>query len=172
MRTRLGLIASFLFSALAVAQVPENLVVDGVPSIPADLVDRLQPYFETRSAGLNDWHPTKREILITTRFGDTVQLHHVRMPGGDRRQLTFYPDRVGGGSFRPKTGDSIIFSKDVGGAEFFQFYRYDLADGTTTLLTDGKSRNTGRAWSESGKWIAFSGEWLPSLRPMLPVIAF
>jgi dipeptidyl aminopeptidase/acylaminoacyl peptidase len=156
MRTRLVLIASLLSCALASAQVPENLIVDGIPSIPGDLVEHLMPYFESRSAGLNDWHPTKREILITTRFGDTVQLHQVKMAGGDRKQLTFYPDRVLGGSFRPKSGESIVFSKDVGGAEFYQFYRYDLADGTTTLLTDGKSRNTSRSWSESGKWLSFS----------------
>ena len=31
--------------------------------------------------------------------------------------------------------------KDVGGGEFFQLYRYDLATGDMTLLTDGKSRN-------------------------------
>ena len=150
----------FLFMTLvafvSLAQVPENLIVEGIPAFPPELLERLQPYFESRSAVLQDWHPTRREILISTRFGDVTQLHHVRMPGGDRRQLTFYTDRVAGGSFRPRTGDSIVFSKDVAGAEFFQFYRFDLANGTTTLLTDGKSRNTGGSWSTSGKWAAYS----------------
>jgi len=147
---------SLLVSLAALAQVPENLEVDGVPAFPSDLVDRIQPYFESRSAILNDWHPTRREMLITTRFGDTTQLHYVKMPGGTRKQLTFFADRVGGGSFRPKSGDIIVFSKDVGGGEFFQYYRYSLADGSTTLLTDGKSRNTGLNWSQSGKWMGFS----------------
>ena len=48
-----------------------------------------------------------------------------------------------------------MFSKDKGGDEFFQLYRYGFAEGSITLLTDGKSRNTGRAWSNSGRWIAY-----------------
>lgn len=147
---------SLLVGVAVLAQVPENLEVDGVPGLPPELVDRIHPYFESRSAILNDWHPNRREILITTRFGDTTQLHHVKMPGGDRKQLTFFSDRVGSGSFRPKSGDTIVFSKDAGGGEFFQYYRYSLTEGSTTLLTDGKSRNTGMNWSQGGKLMAFS----------------
>ena len=86
-------------------------------------------------------------MLIITRFADTPQLHLVKMPGGDRKQMTFFPDRVAGGSFRPKTGDQFIFAKDVGGNEFYQLYRYDVGKGDVTLLTDGKSRNTSVHWS-------------------------
>ena len=64
------------------------------------------------------------------------------MPGGERKQLTFYPDRVSGAVYLPD-GNSFIFRKDTGGGEWFQLYRYDLASGTVTLLTDGKSRNNG-----------------------------
>jgi hypothetical protein len=31
------------------------------------------------------WHPLKRSVLITTRFGETPQLHEVGQPGGARR---------------------------------------------------------------------------------------
>ncbi len=51
------------------------------------------------------------------------------MPGGARQQLTFFTDPVAGGAFQPKTGDCIVFSQDTGGGEFYQLYRYDLADG-------------------------------------------
>ncbi|MDQ3175417.1 MAG: alpha/beta fold hydrolase, partial [Acidobacteriota bacterium] len=44
---------------------------------------------------------------------------------------------------------------DTGGNEFFQGYRYDLANGNITLLTDGKSRNTGGVWSNSGQWLVY-----------------
>ncbi len=70
----------------------------------------------------------KREMLIGTRFADVPQIHRVKMPGGDRTQLTFFPDRTGGGHFGPK-GDYFTFTKDVGGGEWFQIYRYDLANG-------------------------------------------
>src|SRR3712207_3845959 len=56
----------------------ENLVVDGIPPIPADIVDRVGRYTEARAAVFADWHPTKPEMLIGTRFGETAQLHQVR----------------------------------------------------------------------------------------------
>ena len=133
----------------------ENLVAEGVPPIPGSLAETVGRYTEFRAAAFSSWHPSKREMLISTRFGDTSQVHQVKFPGGDRRQLTFFPDRVGGGSFPPKGGDYFIFSKDTGGDEFFQGYRYDLATGNTTMLTDGKSRNTGGTWSNSGQWLLY-----------------
>ena len=133
----------------------ENLVVEGVPKIPASLAEEVGRYTEFRSAVFTSWHPTRHEMLISTRFGNTSQTHLVKGPGMARMQLTFYPDRVGGGRFDPKTGSSFVFSKDVGGNEFFQLYRHDFADGKVTLLTDGKSRNTGARWSTGGQWVAY-----------------
>jgi dipeptidyl aminopeptidase/acylaminoacyl peptidase len=151
-----GLSATLLALAKILAQVPENLVVQDVPPIPPELKAAVGRYLEFRAAGFNDWHPTKREMIITTRFADVTQLHMVKMPGGARRQLTFLPEPVAGGSFDPQQGAFVVFSQDSGGGEFFQLHRYDLADGRITLLTDGKSRNTGPRWSNSGDWLAYS----------------
>ncbi len=133
----------------------DNLIVEGVPKIPASLAETAGRYGSYRSAGLADWHPTKREMLITTRFADTAQLHLVKMPGGERQQLTFFADAVGNGRFHPNGGDYILFSKDVGGGEWYQLYRYEVATGDVTLLTDGKSRNLAGPWSSSGDQIAY-----------------
>jgi dipeptidyl aminopeptidase/acylaminoacyl peptidase len=92
---------------------------------------------------------------ILTRFADTGQVHVVKFPAGARTQLTFFPDRVGNTIYEPVRGDSFLFTKDVGGGEFFQIYRYDLATGDITLLTDGKSRNTDPHWSYQGDRIAY-----------------
>ncbi len=148
-----------LFAALAFAQndviAPnENLVAEGIPKIPASLAESVGRY-EFRTAGFASWHPTKREMLIETRFGDTYQVHLVKFPGGARAQLTFFSDRIAGAQFQPVNGDSFLFAKDVGGGEFFQFYRYDLATGDITLLTDGKSRNTSPRWSYQGDRVAY-----------------
>jgi dipeptidyl aminopeptidase/acylaminoacyl peptidase len=137
-------------------QAPGNLVVEGVPPITEELKRDVRPYLEFRAAGFNSWHPRGREMLITTRFADTPQLHSVKMPGGARKQLTFLPEPVAGGRFRPKTGEFIVFSQDIGGGEFYQLFRYDLNDGRISLLTDGKSRNTGARWAESGGWLAYT----------------
>ena len=140
---------------VAVITPADNLVVEGVPSVPASLAEDVRRYTEFRSAALGSWHPTRREMLVGTRFADTPQVHLVRAPGGARTQLTFFPERVTGALFRPKTGDSFVFTKDIGGNEFFQLYRYDLATGDVTLLTDGKSRNVDPVWSHGGDWLAY-----------------
>ncbi len=155
------LMVLFLAATTAVAQTGvimpgDNLVVEGVPAIPAAVAETVNRYTEFRSAGLSSWHPTKREMLISTRFGDTPQIHHVKMPGGTRTQVTFFPERVAGASYQPTTGDYFVFSKDIGGNEFFQNFRYDIATGNVTLLTDGKSRNSGGTWSNAGDRIAFT----------------
>jgi len=133
----------------------ENLVVEGIPKIPASLAEAVGRYSEFRAAGFTSWHPTKREMLIATRFADTAQVHQVKFPGGARTQLTFFPDRVAGAEYQPGNSDSFLFVKDVGGGEFFQLYRYDFSTGDITLLTDGKSRNTGPRWSYLGDRIAY-----------------
>ncbi|HXP40663.1 MAG TPA: S9 family peptidase [Candidatus Acidoferrales bacterium] len=149
-----------LLVSLAFAQsdevVPnENLVVEGIPKIPAALADTVMRYSEFRAASFTSWHPERREMLIATRFADTAQVHQVKTPGGARTQLTFFPDRVASAIYPPVNGNSFVFMKDVGGGEFFQLYRYDLANGDITLLTDGKSRNTDPHWSYQGDRIAF-----------------
>ena len=138
----------------AVLKPGDNLVVENIPAVPADIADKANQYGEFRSAGLQDWDPVKREMLIGTRFANVPEIHRVKMPGGDRTQLTFFPDRTGGGHFGPK-GDYFTFTKDIGGGEWFQFYRYDLATGAVTLLTDGKSRNTGRSYAHNDNRVAY-----------------
>ncbi|HEV2862829.1 MAG TPA: S9 family peptidase [Pyrinomonadaceae bacterium] len=140
----------------AVITPADNLVVEGVPPVPASLAEDVRRYTEFRAATLGSWHPTRREMLIGTRFADTPQVHLVKTPGGARTQLTFFAERVGGAQFRPKTGDSFVFSKDIGGNEFFQLYRYDVATGDVTMLTDGKSRNVDPLWSHAGDRLVYN----------------
>jgi dipeptidyl aminopeptidase/acylaminoacyl peptidase len=133
-----------------------NLVVENIPPIPASLVEDVRRYTEARLAILADWHPTQREMLIVSRFGNTPQIHHLKMPGGARTQLTFFSEPVISASYEPKEGRYFLFGRDVGGNEFGQIYRYDLADGQVTLLTDGgRSQNGGVVWSNGGDRIVY-----------------
>jgi dipeptidyl aminopeptidase/acylaminoacyl peptidase len=133
----------------------ENLVAEGVPKISASFAETIDRYGNYREAGLTSWHPTRCEMLITTRFADVAQIHQVKMPGGDRSQLTFYADPVSSAQYEPTQGNYFVFGKDVGGGEFYQLYRYDVASGDITLLTDGKSRNTGAVWFDGGSKLAY-----------------
>jgi dipeptidyl aminopeptidase/acylaminoacyl peptidase len=160
-RFYLGLALTLLNAAVSIqAQEativpPENIVADGVPKVAAALGEMAGRYNENRSAFPADWSPQRREMIIGTRFANTYQAHLVKMPGGARQQLTFYPEPVYGGSFHPNGGDYMVFAKDVGGGEWYQFFRYDFSSGESTLLTDGKSRNTSAQWSNGGNWIAY-----------------
>jgi dipeptidyl aminopeptidase/acylaminoacyl peptidase len=135
---------------------PEGIVTDGVPKIPASLAETAGRYSENRAAFVTDWHPQVRQMLIGTRFGNTYQAHLLKMPGGARTQLTFFADPVYGGSFHPTTGDYLVIQKDVGGGEWYQLFRYDLATGDSTLLTDGKSRNIMGPWATKGDRLAYT----------------
>jgi dipeptidyl aminopeptidase/acylaminoacyl peptidase len=135
---------------------PESLVTQDIPPIPAAVAESVGRYTEFRSATFRSWHPTRREMLIRTRFADTSQIHLVKTPLGARTQLTFFHDSISGGSFQPTTGDYFLFSKDAGGNEFAQIYRYDVYSGESTMLTDGKSRNSQGVWSNKGDRIVYT----------------
>jgi dipeptidyl aminopeptidase/acylaminoacyl peptidase len=134
----------------------ENLVVQGLPPIPASLASEVRRYTESRSASFSDWHPTERSILISTRFANTTQIHRVKQPGGARTQLTFFDEPIDYATYEPRTGRYFLFPKDMGGNEFDQICRYDVGDGRITLLTDGgRSQNGGIEWSTRGDKIAY-----------------
>ena len=142
---------------VAAAAPPENVRIEGIPEIPAELTAQVARFQNARSAHHFDWHPTRRELLVGTRFGDTTQIHVVTQPGGARRQLTFFPEPVRGAAFFPSSGGaSLVLLKDVGGSEMYQLFRTDLRDGSTTLLTDGESRNSGATFSRAGDRLAFT----------------
>ncbi|MCI0751160.1 MAG: hypothetical protein L0Y35_04925, partial [Flammeovirgaceae bacterium] len=129
-----------------------NLLTEGVPDIPQALAERMNQYQNTRAASFSGWLPDGKGILIATRFGDTPQLHLVEMPGGARKQITFFKEPIGGGSFSPDPKyKGFMFTKDVGGNEFRQLYWFDLITGKYDLLSDGgRTQNTMPSWSNKG----------------------
>lgn len=143
--------------AQRVVQPGDNLIAEGMPAIPYSLVDDVRRYTESRSASFYSWHPSQRTMLIGTRFGNSTQVHLVKRPGGARTQLTFFDEPVASASFQPQKGFSFIFSKDVGGNEFSQLYRFDRGTFKSTLLTDGaRSQNGGLVWNHTGDQFAYA----------------
>src|ERR1700739_1819916 len=133
-----------LLAQETVVTPPESLVIDGVPKIPGSLAEKAGRYGAYRSAWLADWHPTERKMLISTRFAETLQLHLVSTPGGERHQLTFFSDAVRGGRFHPNSGDYIVFPKDIGGGEWYQLYRLEVGQrekNTTHIVQHTDSSN-------------------------------
>jgi Tol biopolymer transport system component/pimeloyl-ACP methyl ester carboxylesterase len=152
------LLLSLAWGHGAAADIPpgKELIVEGVPQIPDSLAGQVSRYRKGRTAEILGWHPVRREMLIATFFGDVPQIHLVRFPGGDRTELTFFEDRpTRGVSYQPTRGDYFIFSKDTGGDQNFQNYRYDFGSGAITLLTDGQSKNSPGVWSRAGDRIVY-----------------
>jgi dipeptidyl aminopeptidase/acylaminoacyl peptidase len=144
------------FGQEANIQPNENLRTEGIPSIPAQIAAKANKYTNYRQAMLGSWDPGGRQMLVLTRFADTRQVHLVHFPGGDRKQLTFFPDSVLEAQFPNEPADYFLFTKDSGGNEFYQLYRFDLNTGDASLLTDGKSRNENSLWSHQGERLVYT----------------
>ncbi|HWL95234.1 MAG TPA: alpha/beta fold hydrolase [Phycisphaerae bacterium] len=135
-----------------------QVVLEDVPEISDGLRDRMNKYLNVRAASLQDIDDAGDRILISTRFGNTEQLHVVQRPGGDRTQITFTSEPIRGGAFVPGTsGRLVLYLSDKGGSEYNQVYLLDLEEGTTRMLTDGKSRHEALAVADDGRTIAFTG---------------
>ncbi|MEO1093539.1 MAG: prolyl oligopeptidase family serine peptidase [Cyanobacteria bacterium J06638_28] len=157
----LAFAVSAIFPVLVSATDPiltpgDNLSIENIPPIPLSLVEQVDRYTQFRSASLASWHPTRREMLISTRFGDASQVHRLSQPLGARYQLTFFPEAIRRASYQPTEGNYFVFSKDSEGNEFSQTYRYDFATGDVTLLTDGTSRNSRGVWSTAGDRLLYT----------------
>ena len=81
-------------------------------------------------------------------------MHHVAQPLAARRQITFFDEPVGGASFGSDPA-WFLLSKDVGGTEASQIYRFDLTTGEAALLTDGTAQNGGPVWSNARDRVAW-----------------
>ncbi|HEX2982314.1 MAG TPA: prolyl oligopeptidase family serine peptidase [Ignavibacteriales bacterium] len=147
----------FLLPAFVFGQIERkemgSLVTENVPEIPQNIVEKTFQYQSARSAAFVDWLPSGG-MLIATRFGETAQVHLVQNPGGARRQITFFPEPIGGAA-ASKDGKGFLFGKDSGGNEFYQIYYFDMETGAYKMLTDGKSQNGNIIWSNAGDKFAY-----------------
>ncbi len=144
------------YGQLTTIKPGDSLVVEGIPEIPKSLAEEVKPYTESRAAAFLGWHPNERAMLISTRFGNTPQLHHVQHAGGARTQMTFFDEPIGTGDYEPQQGRYLLFAKDQGGNEFGQLFRLDLKTGKSHLLTDGgRTQNGDWKWNHQGDKIVY-----------------
>lgn len=133
------------------------LVLENVPPIPDELAATLFQYQQARAASFAGWLPAPHGMLITTRFGQTRQVHRVADPLGDRQQLTFFPEAISNiVTVSDPERPGFLFGKDSGGDEHYQIYYQDLASGRQSRLTHGSARNTAPRWSNMGDYFAYS----------------
>jgi len=125
-----------------------NLKADGIPPIPAELATKIAPYAEFKPATVVDWHPEKRELIVSRRAGNVTQLHLVAAPGAEPKQLTNFPDPVRYGTYLARKPDALVFSRDRGGNEQRQVYRLDPG-ADPVLLTDAARKNDAQGFNHA-----------------------
>jgi len=136
-----------------------NLVVQGIPPIPASIASDVAKYTDFRGHAFVDWHPVKREMLVAHRKAgaSTVQLFRVASPMAEPEQLTDTTDPVRSATYEPRTGQYVVFARSSGGDEADQLYRLDLPGKQVTLLTDPSERHSFETWTHaSGLLVALS----------------
>lgn len=109
-----------------------------MPEIPQEIAESLSPYQNLRSAKFVEWF--REGMLVSTRFGDTNQLHYVEKPLGARRQLTFENEPIDDAIVSGLgDGESFLFTMDAGGSKSHQIYHFDFDTGDITRLSNGES---------------------------------
>jgi protease II len=140
--------------AEVVRRTQGTLSLENVPETPPAVRETIRRYQNARSALFEDWLPDG-SMLITTRFGQTSQLHHVAGPGQERFQLTFFDEPIGGATAQPGSDNRYLFTRDVGGAEYFQGFLAGLT-GPETAVTEPNTRNSDFVFSRDGKVLLWS----------------
>ena len=125
-----------------------NLFVQGIPPIPKSVADEVARYTDFRGHAFVDWHPTKREMLVSHRKagGNTTQIFRLASPLAELEPLTDFADPVRNASYEPLTGDAIVFERSTGGDEAAQIYRLDLATRQVTVVSEPNLRNDMQGW--------------------------
>src|SRR5579862_1437438 len=152
--TRVAAATSPAQTAAAARRESGSLIFDGVPPPDPNLETRLSHYLQSRGATFLDWM-ADGSLLISTRFGETEQVHRVTAPLAEREQLTFYPDAIEWAR-AAKSGAGFAFLKDHAGDENAQVF-YQGANGEARQITSGASIHGSIVWAHDGKRLAFYG---------------
>jgi len=141
--------------ALVQAQ-SKNIEEVGVPPIPDSLPRELAPYSSVYGLPLAGWDFEKHEILLKG-ISSTTWISRVSSPGAKAVPTLIYipSNGVYDVYFQPQ-GKYLAYTRDTGGNETFQLYLYQIGRMQSTMLSDGKSRNTEPVWSNAGDKIVYS----------------
>jgi dipeptidyl aminopeptidase/acylaminoacyl peptidase len=134
----------------------KNIEALGVPPIPSSIAGQVQPYTGIYGLPVAGWNPAKREIWLKG-LSSVTWISRVSSPGATAETSTIYIQSSGIYDlyFQPQ-GEYLAYTRDANGNESFQLYLYKISSRQSTLLSDGKSRNTEPVWSNAGDKIVYS----------------
>ena len=134
----------------------QNIDASGIPPIPASLASDVHPYTSVYGLPLAGWSPTSREIWLKG-VSSATWVTVVKSPGSTAETSPIYIQSPGIYDiyFQPQA-KYLAYTRDANGDESFQLNLFEIATGKTTLLSDGKSRNTEPVWSNAGDKMVYS----------------
>ena len=133
---------------VALLSVPPAIRTEGVPALPSAQLQAAQRYMRVAGHNHVDWHPTRREMLVSHRVpgASTTQLFRLRAPLAPLEALTDGADPVAGARWERGEGRYIVFARGRGGDEAFQLFRLDPETRTTTQFTPDGQRHALQGW--------------------------
>jgi len=128
---------------------------DTLPKVPSSLIREVGPYTSMSSYGLAGWNPSKRELWAKAITSSYLGIAKVGAPGDSPQVDAVFPANTYDVYYSPN-GKSAVYVKDSDGNEVFQVYAYDPSSRKSSLLSDGRSRNTEPVWSNNSEWVIHS----------------
>ena len=154
--TALILTATITFAQRQIISPNSNIEAIGVPPIPASLAREVQPYAGIYGLPLAGWDPAKREVLLKG-LSSVTWIARVGSPGATAETSSIYIQSSGiYDLYMQPQGKYLAYTRDANGDESFQLYLYEISAAKSTLLSDGKSRNTEPVWSNAGDKLVYS----------------
>lgn len=127
-----------------------NLVAENIPPVPAALAEEVSRYAGAYGLPLAGWHPSKRELWLKGLSSSVTWLSRVESPGATAQTFVYIPAGLAYDVYLQPQAKYLLYNIAAAGDEQFQLYLYDIAARQSTLLTDGRSRNTEPVWSRAG----------------------
>lgn len=134
---------------------PASLVSDELPKVPSSLVREVEPYTKLSAYSLAGWDPSARELWTKSLASNASSVFSVSSPGNNLQPKFLIPTGVYDIYFNPQ-GNLLVYVKDNSGNEVFQLYASDPTKYKSSLVSDGKSRNTEPVWSNRGDQVIYS----------------
>ncbi len=124
-----------------------NLQITGIPPIPKSLAQSLDRYTQFQPTTVIGWHPTDGSLTLSRRAGQSNQLFRQASAGAPLEQITFFNEPVRGGAWEPKSGAYLLLTRDIGGSEANQIFRFDPKSKASVQLTDNSARHALGLWN-------------------------
>jgi dipeptidyl aminopeptidase/acylaminoacyl peptidase len=136
-------------------QPTHELVTEGIPQIPSAIAPLIDRYTSLYGLPLAGWSPVAHEVLLKG-LSSVAWVMKIEAPEREPVLQTYlqFPG-VYDIYYQPR-GQNFVYNKDTNGSEDFQLYYYDHLTHASTLLTQGKARNTEPVWSNAGDRIIYS----------------